>query len=227
MGYPTPNDAPNGTRCIQILVPAGEDWERLARGALAALFIPENFEILGYYTPEETADVFNQSMFQAMAWETCGGGEMPILGEIRIFANGPVDPTGWLACDGALYTRVSHPDLSNILGTLYGGDVDSFNVPDLRGRAPIGVGSGPGLTPRAEGDSGGEESHVLTEGEMPSHHHALSPGVYQLQFQSGADRTALRSVVSSSTATTDVGGDGAHENMPPFLAIRYYIYAGV
>lgn len=47
-------------------------------------------------------------------------------------------------------------------------------MPDLRGRAPIGTGQGPGLSDRREGTSGGHEVHTLTTGEMPSHNHAIS-----------------------------------------------------
>ena len=60
-----------------------------------------------------------------------------ITGEIRISIL-PTAPTGWLLCDGTSYLRNDYIDLSNVLGTLYGGDITNFNVPDLRYRYVFG-----------------------------------------------------------------------------------------
>ena len=60
-----------------------------------------------------------------------------ITGEIRISIL-PTAPPGWLLCDGTSYLRNDYIDLSNVLGTLYGGDATNFNVPDLRYRYVFG-----------------------------------------------------------------------------------------
>jgi microcystin-dependent protein len=85
-------------------------------------------------------------------------------------------PNGFLFCDGSQISRNVYAALYAAIGTLYGpGDGSTtFNVPDLRGRTPIGAGAGPSLTNRALGAVGGEESHTLVTAEMPYHNHTLT-----------------------------------------------------
>jgi microcystin-dependent protein len=85
-------------------------------------------------------------------------------------------PIGWLLCNGALVSRSIYAALFAAIGTLYGvGDGSTtFNLPDLRGRDIIGTGTGVGLSPRALGAKGGEETHTLSVVEMPSHNHLVN-----------------------------------------------------
>lgn len=87
-------------------------------------------------------------------------------------------PSGWLACDGAAVSRTVYARLFAAVGTTWGaGDgTTTFNVPDFRGRVPVGVGTGSGLTARTLAASGGAETVQLTEAEMPSHTHAFGSG---------------------------------------------------
>ena len=81
-------------------------------------------------------------------------------------------PAGWLACDGSSYLRSQYPELFSVISTTFGGTSTTFNVPDLRGRTVVGVGSGVGLTARALASTGGAETHTLTTAELPSHSHS-------------------------------------------------------
>lgn len=93
------------------------------------------------------------------------------LGEIRMFA-GNFAPQGWNFCDGTVLSISNYDALFALIGTTYGGDGQTtFQLPDLRGRLPIGQGNGPGLSPRVVGQSFGEEGHVLTTNEMAAHAH--------------------------------------------------------
>ncbi|NMH89211.1 phage tail protein [Flavivirga algicola] len=93
------------------------------------------------------------------------------IGEIRIFA-GNFAPRAWAFCQGQLLSINSNQALFSILGTTYGGDGrTSFGLPDLRGRVPIGPGTGPGLTTRRQGQRSGTEYNILTIPQMPSHNH--------------------------------------------------------
>lgn len=75
----------------------------------------------------------------------------PFLGEIMIFA-GNFPPRGWAFCDGQLLPIVQNTALFSILGTTYGGNGQTtFALPDLRGRVPVHVGQGPGLSSVALG----------------------------------------------------------------------------
>ena len=82
----------------------------------------------------------------------------PFIGEIIMFA-GNFAPRGWALCDGQLLPISSNTALFSILGTTYGGDGrTTFGLPDLRGRAPVHAGNGPGLSPRQLGAKGGSEN---------------------------------------------------------------------
>jgi microcystin-dependent protein len=95
------------------------------------------------------------------------------VGEIRLFAF-PRVPVGWLPCNGQSIPISQFDVLFAIIGTTYGGDgVQTFNVPDLRGRVPIGQGQGRTLPPAVLGQMAGEDGHALIDIEMPLHSHAL------------------------------------------------------
>ncbi|MFA8433536.1 MAG: phage tail protein [Marinifilaceae bacterium] len=93
------------------------------------------------------------------------------IGEIRGFA-GNFAPRGWAFCQGQLLSVSQNEALFSILGTIYGGDGrTTFALPDLRGRVPIGEGTGPGLTPRWLGLRSGTEINYLTVNQLPAHNH--------------------------------------------------------
>ena len=79
------------------------------------------------------------------------------VGEIRMVGFG-FAPLGWALCDGTLLPiSQENAMLFSLLGTTFGGDgVNTFALPDLRGRAPVGVGvgTGPSMTV-ARGEQGG------------------------------------------------------------------------
>lgn len=88
-------------------------------------------------------------------------------GQILFYAGSSV-PEGYLFCNGQVVTDTSHPALHAVLaaaGYPYGGAGTSANVPDLRGKFPLGV-SGTNLL----GASGGSIDHIHTG---PSHTHDL------------------------------------------------------
>ena len=99
---------------------------------------------------------------------------MPMIGEIKAtsfcFA-----PGGWAKCNGELLAPTDYPELFALIGTTFGGDgINNFALPDLCGRIPLGYGSATGLSTYTIGQTGGEESHILTEDEMPSHNHVVT-----------------------------------------------------
>lgn len=113
-------------------------------------------------------------------WRRTGGnsdnvGASAPPGAVTDFA-GSVAPAGWLICDGAAVSRTDLSALFAAIGTTWGaGDGSTtFNLPDLRGVATIGVGTGAGLTARALADTGGAETHALTEAETGPHAHGVT-----------------------------------------------------
>lgn len=84
-------------------------------------------------------------------------------------------PAGWALCHGQLLSIASNTALFSLLGTYYGGDGKvTFALPDLRGRAIVGDGQGPGLSPYDIGQQGGAETTTLSSLEIPSHVHTLT-----------------------------------------------------
>lgn len=158
-------------------------------------------------------------------------------GTVVAFA-GPAAPSGWLLCNGQAVSRTDYASLYAAIGTTFGqgNGTTTFNLPDLRGRTVIGVGQGPGLTNRTRGQTGGEETHALTTQEMPQHDHNfewtrttdastdVGPDGYlgitmpNLIRQNGA-------TFNSTVSVNPAGGNGAHNTLPPYLALNYIIRA--
>lgn len=122
--------------------------------------------------------------------------QTPYIGEVRLFA-GNFAPAGWAFCDGGLLPISENDALFALIGTTYGGDGQStFAVPDLRGRVPIGIGQGTGLSNRVIGEKAGQETMTLTTANMPSHSHTGRIVV------NNGNATATTPTTSSSIATS-------------------------
>ncbi len=98
----------------------------------------------------------------------------PILGEIRLFA-GNFAPRGYAFCNGQTLSIAQNVALFSLLGTFYGGNgTSTFQLPDLQGRSPIGMGNGLGLSPFVIGEAGGSENVSIQIPNLPSHTHTAS-----------------------------------------------------
>jgi microcystin-dependent protein len=94
-----------------------------------------------------------------------------IMGGIIMFG-GNFAPRSWASCEGQLLAISQNQALYAILGTTWGGDGrTTFAVPDLRSRAPVGIGRGPGLSPINLGRMVGTETTQMTIAQMPAHTH--------------------------------------------------------
>jgi microcystin-dependent protein len=97
----------------------------------------------------------------------------PFVGQIEAFPYG-FAPRGWQPCQGQLLAINQYTALFSLLGTTYGGNgIQTFALPDLRGRVAMGQGNGGGLTPRVIGETLGEENHTILISETPAHNHSL------------------------------------------------------
>ena len=133
-------------------------------------------------------------------------------------------PTNWLICDGSEISRFTYSDLFNVIGTSYGeGDGSTtFNIPNLKGKIPVGFDS-EDEDFNAVGKTGGEKTHTLTIEEMPEHRHGI-----RTSGDSGGqvDNMVWGATLAAQTTNTEyTGGNGAHNNMQPYLVQNYIIKA--
>jgi microcystin-dependent protein len=146
-------------------------------------------------------------------------------------------------CNGQTLSIATNTALFALIGTTYGGNgVTTFALPDLRGRAARGQGTGPGLTAVAMGEKNGSETVTVLSSQLPAHSHALNaqsglgttsaPGAGVVPAQTVVDDgTPLRSYSSASPNTTlasaSIGMSGAaSQAMPirnPYLGMNYAI----
>ena len=118
----------------------------------------------------------------------------------------------WLTAQGAYPVGAIYLSVTNVNpATLFGGTWEAIG-----GRFLLGANS-----TYAAGSTGGESAHKLTTSEMPRHNHTLDN--YNV---SAGNTTAYMTVqaqakvgYNGNVQTLYTGGDGSHNNMPPYLAV--------
>jgi microcystin-dependent protein len=158
----------------------------------------------------------------------------PFLGEIRILPyNFP--PQGWAFCNGQIMAIAQNTALFSLLGTTYGGNGQTtFALPDLRGRAPVSSGQGPGLAMYSLGETGGTEGVTLVQNQMPVHGHAVmandGPASADRPGGSVPARTATPAYAAAPDGTSmnaamigSAGGSQPVSTLPPFLTLNFCI----
>jgi microcystin-dependent protein len=158
----------------------------------------------------------------------------PFVGEIKMVGFN-FAPRGYALCNGQLMSIAQNTALFSLLGTTYGGDGQvTFGLPDFRGRVPMHWGSGPGLTPRVQGESSGSEAITLTQQQMPQHNHQVNA-----TNDSAGSKTPLGNIPAFASGSTYVGtaangtmapamigiagGSQPHPNMQPYLVVTFII----
>ena len=169
----------------------------------------------------------------------------PFIGEIRVFGFN-FAPRGWAMCDGQLLPINQNQALFSLLGTIYGGDGrTTFALPDLRGRAAMHMGHGPGLSSRPLGQKSGTENNTLSVNQLPSHNHVVTAtarckhtagntndavghvwaddaGAASATYSDLAPDNNMSSAAIETTCSS-VGGGQSVNNMQPFQVVNYCI----
>jgi microcystin-dependent protein len=162
--------------------------------------------------------------------------QTPFLGNVILFG-GNFAPVGWALCDGSLLDISQNSALFSLLGTTYGGDgVNTFGVPDLRGRIPVHQGQGGGLSNYVMGQTGGTEAVSLIAPMMPLHSHPVfcNSGAATTTDPTGgflAAQTSLNEYVPGASANAVMRANAVgnspgglpHNNIMPSLALNYII----
>jgi microcystin-dependent protein len=168
----------------------------------------------------------------------------PFLGQVCLFSFSII-PRGWAPCNGQLMAIAQNTALFALIGTTYGGDgITTFALPDLRGRAALNAGHGPGLSSRIMGEASGTENVTLISTQMPAHNHPMmvsatpatsnTPNGNVLAVSNGSV-PSLEASASVNTYGTQIngmanpqtiglsGGSQPHYNMQPYLVMNYCI----
>jgi microcystin-dependent protein len=155
------------------------------------------------------------------------------LGEIRLFA-GNYAPQGWAMCNGQSLPISQNEALYSLLGTIYGGDAQNFNLPDLRGRMPIHMGTSSFNTKFTAGQKGGAETVTLQIAELPAHNHNIKASQLPGTSSNPANNYFAESNMKQYTqldpnntmdtrTVSSVGGNELHNNMMPYYTLTYII----
>ena len=157
----------------------------------------------------------------------------PYIGEIRMFAS-TFAPAGWAFCNGQELPIAENEALYQLIGTTYGGDgQETFGLPNLQSRVPVGIGNGMVLA-----QTEGVEEVTLTTQQLPVHSHVMLGSTAQAtanNVQNTIPATMLAAGDNSAYGTakpyrainpnaiTPVGGSQPHTNLQPYLALNYII----
>jgi microcystin-dependent protein len=165
-----------------------------------------------------------------------------VIGYVTMFA-GNFAPRAWAFCAGQIMPIAQNTALFSILGTTYGGNGQTtFGLPDLRGRAVVSAGQGPGLSFYQLGQVTGTETQTLISGQMAAHVHPTSVvitpaaatnastsspqnGVYANSTESLYNSTGDTSMQQYNGALTTgiIGSSQAFPIVNPYLALNYVI----
>jgi microcystin-dependent protein len=160
----------------------------------------------------------------------------PFVGEIRMFA-GNFAPLDWMFCNGQLISIAQNTALFSLIGTTYGGNgTTTFALPDLRGRIPLHRDSNYPI-----GMASGQETVTLNSTQLPAHSHAFGTLAATAsapngnathttpignRFAGGAIKAytaGTPSIAMNNAVMTAAGGNQAHDNRMPYMAINYII----
>ncbi len=172
-----------------------------------------------------------------VASNPASAGFEPFIGELMLT---PYNfcPRGFAMAQGQILSIQTNTALFSLLGTTYGGNgQQTFGLPDLRGRAPIGMGQGPGLSDYDLGQVGGTESTTLTTLQMPSHSHRVQASNSLGTFGGPQDRYLGASTTEgnkiyfqgtpnkqmAADMLTSAGLGQPFSNLNPYLALNWCI----
>lgn len=137
----------------------------------------------------------------------------PFIGEVKIFGF-DFPPRGYLNCNGQILSIAQNTALFALLGTIYGGNgVQTFALPNLQGRMPIGQGQGAGLPPYNMGQTAGSTNISILQTNMPAHAHTLNAATVQLKASTAnADETSPDGNYPANTTGSTYSGNGPSSN---------------
>lgn len=213
MGYLTPLVTPAANNCRRLLVPNDSRMIAALLGQLLELTEARNWEQTDGITVTETTALWNEIYIAFSKGAFCMiGAIVPLLNDVV--------PNTMLLCDGSTFLEADYPELYAVLPAALQLDPDTGQLPDLRDSFILAAG-----TSHAEHTTGGAEDHTLTTSEMPSHAHNYDKFT-TLIIPTGVTFPNSRVVPATvPTPTSSTGSGDAHNNMPPYYALKYAVVA--
>jgi len=161
----------------------------------------------------------------------------PFLGQLLLVPYN-FAPINWQMCNGQVLPIAQNVALFSLLGTTFGGDgTTTYSLPDLRGRVPIHMGQGLGLSPYVLGETLGVESVTLLTEQIPAHSHSVNASANKGNKASpigsypASDAAGVTAEYNSGTPTgvmnagmiASTGDSQPHENRQPVLVLTWII----
>jgi len=163
----------------------------------------------------------------------------PFVAEIRPWALN-FAPRGWAMCQGQILPISQYTALFSLIGTYYGGNgTSNFELPDLRSRVPMKYGTDSTGNSYVIGQEAGEETITLSSTQMPIHTHTVSGSTTTAHKSAPSAGFALATsgnggffyapgnspttAINPGTVSMYLGGNQAHTNLQPYLAINWCI----
>lgn len=136
-------------------------------------------------------------------------------GLVTSFAGGTA-PAGWLLCDASSVSTTTYAALFALIGYTYGGSGASFNLPDLRGRIPVGLAAASGLGATGTGTvTGGSSLAAQTLGSW------AGAETVTLSSTESAAKIHTHTVSTSATHSHTVTESATHQHNTRTLLIGF------